>query len=190
MLNTLEMKAVKLAQFKSRETYCYDATVYLDGKPFAMVGNDGNGGCDYQHEHPKFKGEFYATLKKLDEEFAKLPNTEVGKFKNVPEGFEQTFDRWCNEQVGLYEVDKEIKRILKNNIVAQIISDGLDKNRKIEGGVYTDELPSLSVVQWRKGKLPEKDLRAYVLRQHPDAKFVNDMPIEKVRKIWEGLPRG
>jgi len=184
MINKLEMKAIKLAQFKSQETYCYEANVYLDGKPFAIVGNDGHGGCDYQHEHPKFKGDFYPTLKKIDEEFSKLPYTDKGKYKNVPEGFEQTFDRWCNEQVGLYEVDKEIKRTLKNNIVAQIME--ADK----EGGAYLDLLPVVKVVQWRKGKLPEKDLRAYVLRQHPDAKIVNDMPIEKVRKIWEGLPRG
>ena len=68
MINKLEMKAIKLAQWKSQETYCYEANVYLDGKPFAIVGNDGHGGCDYQHEHPKFKGEFYPTLKKLNEE--------------------------------------------------------------------------------------------------------------------------
>ena len=74
MINKLEMKAIKLAQFKSQETYCYEANVYLDGKPFAIVGNDGHGGCDYQHEHPKFKGEFYPTLKKLNAEFEKLPN--------------------------------------------------------------------------------------------------------------------
>lgn len=173
MLENLEMKAIKLAQWKSQETYCYDATVYLDGKPFAMVGNDGHGGCDYQHEHPKFKGEFYPTLKKLDEEFAKLPYTDVGKYKNVPEGFKQTFDRWCNEQVGLYELDKEIKRTLKNNIVAQIIEENEEK-----------------VVQWKIQKGYEQRLRDMIMKKHPDAKIVNDMPMEKVRKIWEGLPHG
>jgi len=184
MINKLEMKAIKLAQWKSQETYCYEANVYLDGKPFAIVGNDGHGGCDYQHEHPKFKGEFYATLKELDEEFSKLPNTDVGKYKNVPEGFEQTFDRWCNEQVGFYEVDKEIKRTLKNNIVAQIME--ADK----EGGAYVDLLPVVKVVQWKIQKGYEQNLRDFIMKKHPEAKIVNDMPIEKVREIWEGLPRG
>ena len=184
MLDKLEMKAIKLAQWKSQETYCYEANVYLDGKPFAIVGNDGHGGCDYQHEHPKFKGEFYPTLKKLDEEFAKLPYTDKGKYKNVPEGFKQTFERWCNEQVGLYEVDKEIKRTLKNNIVAQIME--ADKS----GGAYVDLLPVVKVVQWKIQKGYEQKLRDIIMKQHPEAKIVNDMPMEKVREIWEGLPRG
>tara|TARA_A100001201_G_scaffold143535_1_gene145664 strand:- start:497 stop:1051 length:555 start_codon:yes stop_codon:yes gene_type:complete len=184
MLDKLEMKAIKLAQWKSQETYCYEANVYLDGKPFAIVGNDGHGGCDYQHEHPKFKGEFYPTLKKLDEEFAKLPYTDKGKYKNVPEGFKQTFERWCNEQVGLYEVDKEIKRTLKNNIVAQIMEADKD------GGAYVDLLPVVKVVQWKIQKGYEQKLRDIIMKQHPEAKIVNDMPMEKVREIWEGLPRG
>tara|TARA_B000000557_G_scaffold88086_1_gene71151 strand:- start:3 stop:557 length:555 start_codon:yes stop_codon:yes gene_type:complete len=184
MLNKLEMKAIKLVQWKSQETYCYEAKVYLDGKPFAIVGNDGHGGCDYQHEHPKFEGEFYSTLKKLDEEFAKLPYTDKGKYKNVPEGFKQTFERWCNEQVGLYEVDKEIKRTLKNNIVAQIMEADKD------GGAYVDLLPVVKVVQWKIQKGYEQKLRDFIMKQHPEAKIVNDMPMEKVREIWEGLPRG
>ena len=184
MLDKLEMKAIKLAQWKSQETYCYEANVYLDGKPFAIVGNDGHGDCDYQHEHPKFKGEFYPTLKKLDEEFAKLPYTDKGKYKNVPEGFKQTFERWCNEQVGLYEVDKEIKRTLKNNIVAQIMEADKD------GGAYVDLLPVVKVVQWKIQKGYEQKLRDIIMKQHPEAKIVNDMPMEKVREIWEGLPRG
>ena len=49
----LEMKSIKHSNFASQETYCYQAVVYLDGKPFADVSNDGHGGCDYVHPHDK-----------------------------------------------------------------------------------------------------------------------------------------
>ena len=47
----LEMKNIKHSEFASEETYCYQGSVYLDGKPFALVKNDGRGGCDYQYSH-------------------------------------------------------------------------------------------------------------------------------------------
>ena len=53
----LEMKAIKFSEWASEETYCYQANVYLDGKPFAMVSNDGHGGCDRDYSHNKFKGD-------------------------------------------------------------------------------------------------------------------------------------
>ena len=87
----LEMKAIKFSEWASEETYCYQANVYLDGKPLAMVSNDGRGGCDREYSHNKFKGDYRATMKKVDDYFKSLPNTDVGKYKNVPEGFEQTF---------------------------------------------------------------------------------------------------
>ena len=81
-------------------------------------------------------------------------------------------------------MDKEIKRTLKNNIVAQIME--ADK----EGGAYVDLLPVVKVVQWSKKGGPESALRSFIMKKHPEAKIVNDMPMEKVREIWEGLPRG
>ena len=105
----LEMKAIKFSEWASEETYCYQANVYLDGKPLAMVSNDGHGGCDRDYSHDKFKGdyrEYRQTMTKIDEYFKSLPNTEPCKY--FPEGMEQTFELWCGEQVTsfLYKKDK------------------------------------------------------------------------------------
>jgi len=43
-----ELKNIKHSDFASHETYCYEATLYIDGKRVAKVSNDGNGGCDMQ----------------------------------------------------------------------------------------------------------------------------------------------
>jgi len=40
----VEIKNVKYSQFASRETSCFEATVYIDGKRMGVVSNDGHGG--------------------------------------------------------------------------------------------------------------------------------------------------
>ena len=83
----LEMKSIKHFASGSQETYCYTAVVYLDGKPFAHVSNDGHGGCDRVHHHEKspytkVEGESIFTWNKkfqqIEEYFASLPKTDVG----------------------------------------------------------------------------------------------------------------
>lgn len=41
----IELKNIQHAAFASEETYCFDATVYIDGVKSGTVGNDGHGGC-------------------------------------------------------------------------------------------------------------------------------------------------
>ena len=56
----LEMKNIKHSEWASEETHCYQASLYVDGKPFAIVSNDGQGGSDRDYPHPKFKGDYRA----------------------------------------------------------------------------------------------------------------------------------
>lgn len=42
----LELRNVKHAEFASEETACYRATLYVDGRKFCEVSNDGHGGPD------------------------------------------------------------------------------------------------------------------------------------------------
>ena len=43
-----ELKNNKYAAFASKDSACYEATLYVDGKRFASVSNSGHGGCDMQ----------------------------------------------------------------------------------------------------------------------------------------------
>ena len=70
----LELKAIKHTVWASEETHCYQASLYVDGKPVAIVSNDGHGGCDRDYSHPKFKGDYRAQMKAVDEYFKTLPN--------------------------------------------------------------------------------------------------------------------
>ena len=51
----LELKNIKHSEFASHETFCYEAILYVDGKPFAYVRNDGQGGSDHFEHDPRFK---------------------------------------------------------------------------------------------------------------------------------------
>ena len=42
----IELRNIKHAAFASKETHCYSATIYVDGKKWGTVSNDGRGGCD------------------------------------------------------------------------------------------------------------------------------------------------
>ena len=157
----LEMKAIKHSEFASQETYCYEANVYIDGKPWAIVSNEGRGGSDHQYDHPKSKGDYHAINKKVDEYFASLPFTDVGKYDWSPEGFAQTFESWCHEQVFLHILKKDLNKIMKRYHVAK-----------------TDE----GLLQWRH------EVKTIAIKsRYPEAVFLNDLPIDEAVQIFKEM---
>jgi len=111
----LEMKAIKHSEFASEETYCYEAAVYVDGKPFALVGNDGHGGCDRVYPHQKFNGAFQKELRELEAYFKSLPKSDPCEL--FPDGLAQSFEGWCHEQVMNHLIRKDMKRDLAKGVL-------------------------------------------------------------------------
>ena len=161
----LEMKAIKHSEWASEETYCYQANVYLDGKPFAMVSNDGHGGCDREYSHNKFKGDYRATMKKVGEYFKSLPKRDVGKYDWAPEGFDESFEGWCHEQVTNYLITKDVKKALKKNKVVY------QKNDDGKMGLYDWHINANSDA---------------LKKRYPESVILNDLPIDEAVKIWRG----
>ena len=160
----LEMKAIKFSEWASEETYCYQANVYLDGKPFAMVSNDGHGGCDREYSHNKFKGDYRATMKKVDEYFKSLPNTDPCEY--FPEGIEQTFERWCHDQVCTYLYRKDLKKALKK---AKVV-----KRKNDEG--------KMSLYDYGINVLSDA-----IKHRWPEAIILNDLPEDEALAIWREI---
>jgi len=159
----LEMKAIKHFASGSEETYCYTATVYLDGKPFSLVSNNGHGGCDSDYSHNNFKGDYRATMKKVDEYFKSLPNTDPCKY--FPEGLEQSFESWCSEQVTNFLYKKDVKRALKKNKVVY------RKDKEGNMGLYDYD------IRYESDSLK---------RHWPDAVILNDVSFDEAMNIWRG----
>ena len=173
----LEMKSIKHFASGSEETYCYTAVVYLDGKPFAHVSNDGHGGSDRVHHHEN--SPFITKLteggvswgkkfQEIDEYFASLPKQDVGKYDWCPEGFDQKFEYWCHEQVTNFLDKKELKRRLNRCVVARIKEDG-----------------EFKVCEWNKPKgKPDWLLKDLIMQEFKEVTILNDLPEVDALEIW------
>ena len=106
----LELKNIKYTEWASQETLCYQAALYVNGKPLAIVSNDGSGGCDSEYPHPKHKGDFRADMQKVYEYFAALPPDE--KY-----GTAQQLEYWCADTVSDYLTTRDLKRELRKKFL-------------------------------------------------------------------------
>jgi len=162
----LELKNIKHTEWASEETHCYQAALYVDGKPVAIVSNDGHGGCDRDYDHPKFKGDYRATMKAVHDYFKTLPNTDACDL--FPDGMAQELEFWCADQVNEFlnkkHIMSNVKRILKK---VSFVQDG----KLLQFG--TNLKPSTMTFQQ--------------IRRHDtslkDVKFLNEMTLDEVATI-------
>lgn len=66
----IELKNIKHSAFASQETHCFEATLYVDGKRFCLVSNDGHGGCDNYYPIKRTDGSVYNGVKAINEKLA------------------------------------------------------------------------------------------------------------------------
>lgn len=164
----LSLKSIKHSDWASEETYCYRANLYVDGKPFAMVSNDGHGGCDTVYPHPKSQyengKEWRIKLEEVEDYFKTLPKTDVGKYDWCPEGFSQSLETWCSEQVTDFLYKKDMQRVMRTKHLFKT-SEGLFEIR-------------------HEVKV------ARIMRDHPDAIILNDLPIDEALAIYKEATNG
>jgi hypothetical protein len=113
----LELKNIKHTSWASEETHCYQASLYVDGKPVAIVSNDGHGGADRDYPHPKFKGDYRAQMRDVSRYFSGLRRTAVTEWS--PEGMEQCLEFWCCDQVNDWLSARELKSKLRKEFLFQ-----------------------------------------------------------------------
>jgi len=159
----LELKNIKHTAWASEETHCYQASLYVDGKPVAIVSNAGQGGCDYEYDHPKCKADYRATMKAVHDYFKSLPK-EPSEWSE--DGFAQQLEYWCADQVNEFLSVRELKRKFKSHVVYQ---------RKGTGALYqTKYHPTVTKGEWIIDK------QAGVTRR-----ILNDMPFDEALALWK-----
>ena len=164
----LELKNIKHTQWASEETHCYQASLYVDGKPVAIVSNDGHGGCDRDYDHPKFKGDYRATMKAVHDYFKTLPKTDPCEW--MPDGMEQQLEFWCADQVNEFLVSRELKNKMKKQVLFQ---------KQGEAGVFGTKYHRGG----RNGVTDGgwvKDPRAAQYGR----RILNDMPFDEALTLW------
>jgi hypothetical protein len=100
----VELKNIKVCEWMSEETLCFDASIYIDGKRVGTVHNDGHGGCnDYDIPQDVFN--------KLNE-FCK---------KELNEDFEP-IDSYLYDLIEKWEIDKQHKAWCRKAVVFKLKS--------------------------------------------------------------------
>ena len=161
----LELKNIKHTAWASEETHCYQASLYVDGKPVAIVSNAGQGGCDYEYDHPKCKADYRATMRAVHDYFKSLPKTDASDI--FPEGLEQCLEYWCADQVNEFLGARELKKKLKSHVLFQF---------KYKDGIYQSKShPTVTDGDWVINKQAGETRR-----------ILNDMPFADALVIWKG----
>ena len=123
----IELKAVKYSDFASHETHCYNAKIYIDGKAFAEVNNDGRGGCDDVYPLNNHRREDIASWRKrLQVIEAHLAKTDIVTTIKNPDGtfwtYPNNLESECAELMNQYHQKNEVKKILRR--VSYLKPDG------------------------------------------------------------------
>ena len=151
----LELKNIKHTAWASEETHCYQASLYVNGKPFATVSNDGHGGADRYCRHKcvySGRSEWCDPMHNIHAYFASLPKTDACDI--FPDGIEQSLEMWCCDQVNDWLSARELKKKLKKSYVYHF-ADG--------AGMFAHKLRPASTV----------------------AVVLNDLPFDEALAIWE-----
>lgn len=93
---TITLKNIKHFESMSRETNCYSATIYVDGKRWGMVDNAGRGGCD--------------NVSPLEGGWASLKSLEIAVQESDPKA---TLEMICSEALVEHLRRKDFKRMMK-----------------------------------------------------------------------------
>jgi len=142
----LQLKSIKYTEWMSEETLCFTANLYVDGKVFAEVSNQGHGGSTDFRPHSKFKTEgampFYRKLKEVEAHCEAMPNLEPCEL--FDEGLPMDLELWCNMEVESWLARRDLNRKLKSHVLFQM--EGKD-------GIYqTKYHPTVTDGSWQKGR--------------------------------------
>jgi len=176
----LELKNIKHTSWASEETHCYQASLYVDGKPVAIVSNDGRGGADRDYPHGQFRpqlhnytdvgGDYPSVMRKVHEYFDGLPPSpfsyEGADGVMIHDSLRQTLEFWCCDQVNDWLGARELKKKFKSHVLFQF---------KYKDGIYQSKYhPTVTNGEWVINKQSGETRR-----------ILNDMPFDDALAIWK-----
>lgn len=160
----IELRKVQHSKALSEETPAYAAQIWVDGKHFCDVKNQGHGGCDMHYARPGcINFNINAEVAALDAQI-KATYEPMDVSYMYGDGQKHFFDRdlqsLCHERLTDFESERELTRLLKRTIV------------------FVD--PSSKQARSYTGKHVGTD-RAHLctetLRKHPGAVILNNLPL-------------
>ena len=162
MTTLITVKNLKYAAFASEETHCFEATVYVDGKPFCKARNDGHGGCDmyWSIERNEVASILYDQIAEIDK---RIKKERADEWKTHKRGDGSTFESGPDFECGVSDAVaealylKDMKGAFRNNTLFT------EQGRK---GIF----------QYKTGAAEREKMAAYILDKYAGAVILNNLP--------------
>jgi hypothetical protein len=157
----LELKNIKHSEFASHETFCYEATLYVEGKPFAHVSNDGQGSADYLYRDDRFlDGEAWNKCHAL----VKIHCADKFRWTMGDGWIEGSIETACHELMTDYLIRKDLNKALKEPCY-------LDNNQIVSYNVSSKRPNIFDQIRRQLEK--------------PDLVFLNELPKDEAFKMFK-----
>ena len=157
----LELKNIKHSEFASHETFCYEATLYVEGKPFAHVSNDGQGSADYLYRDDRFlDGEAWNKCHAL----VKIHCADKFRWTMGDGWIEGSIETACHELMTDYLIRKDLNKGLKEPCY-------LDGNQIVSYNVSSKRPNIFDQIRRQLEK--------------PDLVFLNELPKDEAFKMFK-----
>ena len=152
----LELKKIKHSEHASHETNNFVADLYVNGKPFAVVGNDGQGGCDWHHKHdknPQDYKEFQEQLQSLYKYYSENPEFRTECDFNEQGWYAGSLDSAVSDILVDYLVAKDVKKLMSRSmIVFEKNKKGYYKYGKKKYNITKDRMGWFNNQMWQRFK--------------------------------------
>ena len=159
----IELKNVKVAEFASEETTCFEASVYVDNVRVMFASNDGHGGSNNYYPANAEGGEaFREALEKLRAHAASQPQKAYSH--GLEGSYQPDVDSVINDLLGQALALKDMRRALKKCI---------NFTKPDQPGVF----------HFKKAKPTTANFEAARSR-NPEIRILNTMPEEEALAIW------
>ena len=170
----IEIKNLKHSEFASRETHCYEATVWVDGSRSFIAENDGHGGADL---YTPLKGGTMSEVNAVLKRIADHHRPKLSK-RNPIIGTED------NEWIEKLSVDA-IAEIVINDLVTQKLM-GRDLKKSLKKVVlYRDNNDGkVYEASFRGVKQIEQRHIDKVIEENPNSIALNSLPFDEALKVY------
>lgn len=159
MVPRITLTGLKVAAFMSEETLCFEATVRLDGKPFARAANDGHGGMTHVVPFRNYSARHDDSHDKAYWEASKLCAAAIPQDTFYAKDLEYVVDCLAEEMHNAAKVRRTYITLLRKCVV---IVDA--------GKCYTIKAP------------PDERAFTAVRKRHPNAVILNRLPLAEALK--------
>lgn len=165
----IELRNIQHYPRLSQETNAYNAVIYIDGKAWANVQNDGHGGCDLvtplRHTYEGFR----ARLKEVEEYVAaNHPPLDLSDYGGgtVPCSLEHV----CGRLLDAHLAGKRLRTLMSGKVFY----------KRADGKIYTASLRGKKVLTREEVDRIASQVRA----KEPDAQILNLLPFDEAVALF------